>query len=225
MLTAKHIIVTAGPTHEPIDPVRFFANRSSGKQGYAIAAALAGRGARVTLVSGPVALEVPAGVERVLVETAQQMHAACEAALPADAAVLAAAVGDWRVQDFSRGKLKKRPGSPPPSLTLVANPDILASLSRPGPARPTLVVGFAAETSNVVAEARAKRLRKGCDWILANDVSPETSIMGGDENEIHLITETAVEDWPRLAKRAVAEQLADRIAARLLHAPETEPSR
>jgi phosphopantothenoylcysteine decarboxylase / phosphopantothenate---cysteine ligase len=224
-LAGKHVLVTAGPTHEPIDPVRYLANRSSGKQGYAIAAALAERGARVTLVSGPVALEAPNGVHRVLVETAEEMNAACQAALPVDAAVLTAAVADWRVQAFSSSKLKKQPGSAPPDLALALNPDILAGLSRPGPARPGLVVGFAAETSDIIAEASAKRLRKGCDWILANDVRPETGVMGGDENEIHLITETGVENWPRLSKRAVADRLAERIVARLLGAKDKEPRR
>ena len=211
-LSGRHVLVTAGPTHEPIDPVRYLANRSSGKQGYAIAGALALRGARVTLVSGPVTLAAPAGVDCILVETAREMHAACEAALPADIAVLAAAVGDWRVETVSSAKLKKQPGSPPPALALVANPDILALLSAAGPARPALVVGFAAETDDIIAHATAKRLRKGCDWILANDVGPEGGVMGGDENQVHLITDLGIEDWPRLGKQAVAERLAERIA-------------
>lgn len=211
-LSGRHILVTAGPTHEPIDPVRYLANRSSGKQGYAIAGALALRGARVTLVSGPVTLAAPAGVDCILVETAREMHAACEAALPADIAVLAAAVGDWRVETVSSAKLKKQPGSPPPALALVANPDILALLSAAGPARPALVVGFAAETDDIIAHATAKRLRKGCDWMLANDVSPEGGVMGGDENQVHLISDQGIEDWPRLGKQAVAERLAGRIA-------------
>ena len=210
-LAGRHALVTAGPTHEPIDPVRYLANRSSGKQGYAIATALAQLGAEVTLVSGPVALAAPGGVCRVLVETASEMLAACEAALPADIAVLAAAVGDWRMEAISPGKLKKQPGSPPPALTLVANPDILATLSSPGPSRPKLVVGFAAETDDLIANATAKRLRKGCDWILANDVSPAGGIMGGDENQLHLISADGVEDWPRLGKQAVATRIAERI--------------
>ena len=222
-LAGRHALVTAGPTHEPIDPVRYLANRSSGKQGYAIAAALAARGARVSLVSGPVALEAPAGVARILVETAEQMLAACETALPADIAVLAAAVGDWRVRSLAAGKLKKQAGAP--ALDLVANPDLLTGLSRPGPRRPALVIGFAAETEDLLAEARAKRLRKGCDWILANDVGAATGIMGGDENQVHLVTEAGTEDWPRLAKQAVADRLADRIADHFKQqpAPETDP--
>nr|WP_321985519.1 bifunctional phosphopantothenoylcysteine decarboxylase/phosphopantothenate--cysteine ligase CoaBC [uncultured Lichenicoccus sp.] len=226
-LSGRHALVTAGPTHEPIDPVRYIANQSSGKQGYAVASALAALGARVTLVSGPVALAAPGSahgkVERVMVTTAVEMLAACEAALPADVAVLAAAVGDWRVETVAPSKLKKRPAAAPPSLGLVANPDILALLSRPGLRRPALVVGFAAETEAVVAEAGAKRLRKGCDWILANDVSHASGIMGGDENQIHLVTEGAVEDWPRLPKLAVAQRLADRIAAALCPQPDPEP--
>jgi len=221
-LAGQRVLVTAGPTHEPIDPVRYLANRSSGKQGYAIAASLATKGALVTLVSGPVALETPPDVRRILVETAQEMQAACEAALPVDIAVLAAAVGDWRVEPVSRGKLKKQAGSPPPTLALTPNPDILATLSRPGPSRPKLVIGFAAETENVVAQASAKRLRKDCDWILANDVSPESGIMGGDENQVHLITGEGTEDWPRLGKHAVADRLAERITAHILHAPGQE---
>ena len=222
-LAGVHALVTAGPTHEPIDPVRYIANASSGKQGYAVAGALAALGARVTLVSGPVALPAPAGCQRIMVDTADAMRAACEAALPADIAVLAAAVGDWRVDSVAASKLKKRPGEPPPSLTLVANPDILALLSQPDPRRPRLVVGFAAETTDVVAEAIAKRQRKGCDWMLANDVSTATGIMGGDENQIHLITDAGSEAWPRLSKAAVSERLALRIATELNHHPRTEP--
>ena len=225
-LAGRHALVTAGPTHEPIDPVRYIANESSGKQGYAVAGALAALGARVTLVSGPVALEVPAvsrgNIERVMVKTAAEMLAACEAALPADVAVLAAAVGDWRVEAVAASKLKKRPGDAPPSLFLVANPDILTLLSRPGPRRPRLVVGFAAETEDVVAQATAKLQHKGCDWILANDVSRTTGIMGGDENEVHLIAAGAVEDWPRLPKLAVAERLAARVAGEFERHPSPE---
>ena len=223
LLAGRHALVTAGPTHEPIDAVRYIANVSSGKQGYAIAGALAALGARVTLVSGPVALPAPAGCQRIMVDTAEAMRAACEAALPADIAVLAAAVGDWRVESVAASKLKKRPGEPPPTLKLVANPDILALLSQPGPRRPRLVVGFAAETTDVVAEAIAKRQRKGCDWILANDVSEATGIMGGDENEIHLITGADIEAWPLLPKKAVAERLALRIATEIEHHQRTEP--
>ncbi len=217
-LAGRRILVTAGPTHEPIDPVRYLANRSSGKQGYAIAGALAARGASVTLVSGPVTLAAPAGVGHTMVETAEQMYATCMAALPVDVAVLAAAVSDWRVQPVSRHKLKKRTGSSPPAFALVLNPDILADLSRAGPSRPGLVVGFAAETGHLVAEAAAKRLRKGCDWMLANDVGPDGvmgGVMGGDENQVHLITAEGVEDWPRLGKQVVADRLADRIVSRI----------
>ena len=209
----RHVLVTAGPTAEPIDPVRVLTNRSSGKQGYAIASALAKLGARVTLVSGPTALQAPAGVDRVEVETALQMLAACEAALPADAAVCVAAVADWRVDAAFGVKLKKAPGGPP-TFTLVENPDILATLAKAGPARPRLVVGFAAETSDLEAQARAKLARKGCDWIVANDVSQD-GIMGGDDNEVLLISAAGNECWERASKRAVAERLASRIAEAL----------
>jgi phosphopantothenoylcysteine decarboxylase/phosphopantothenate--cysteine ligase len=205
-LAGKHILVTAGPTHEPIDPVRYLANRSSGKQGFAIAAALARRGARVTLVAGPVTLATPAGVERTDVETAQQMADAVAKALPADAAVMVAAVGDWRAESVAQ-KIKK--GESPPSLALHENPDILATLAQ-GPNRPRLVIGFAAETENVLAHAAAKRERKGADWIVANDVSGD--VMGGEANAVHLITATGVESWEKLPKAAVADRLADRIA-------------
>ncbi len=218
-LSGRHALVTAGPTHEPIDAVRYIANRSSGKQGYAIAAALAALGARVTLVSGPVALDAPPGVERIPVETALEMQAACIAALPADLAVLAAAVGDWRMVEVAAGKLKKQPDTPPPHLALTANPDILAGLSAPGPSRPRLVIGFAAETDDILAHAAGKRRRKGCDWILANDVSAAHGIMGGDENRVQLITEAGVEDWPRLPKQDVADRLAARIVRHLAGAP------
>ncbi len=210
-LTGRHIVVTSGPTHEPIDPVRYIANRSSGRQGHAIAAALAALGARVTLVSGPVAIPDPAGVAVRHVETAAEMLAACTAALPADAAICAAAVADWRVASAAAGKIKKVPGAPPPALTLAANPDILATLSAPGPGRPHLVVGFAAETENLDANATAKRARKGCDWIVANDVSGD--VMGGEANEVHLVTGGGIEAWPRLAKDEVARRLAARIAS------------
>ncbi len=210
-LAGRHALVTSGPTHEPIDPVRYLANRSSGRQGHAIAAALAGLGARVTLVSGPVALADPPGVTVRRVETAEQMLAACAAALPADVAVCAAAVADWRVAEASDAKLKTAPGAPPPALALVPNPDILATLAA-GPARPRLVVGFAAETGDMLDHAQAKRARKGCDWVIANDVRPETGIMGGALNEVHLLTAEGIEAWPRLPKSEVAARLAQRIA-------------
>ena len=205
-LAGRHIVVTAGPTHEAIDPVRVIANRSSGKQGFAIAGALAALGADVTLVAGPVSLATPAGVSRVDVESAAQMAAALEAALPADAALLVAAVADWAVAP-APSKLKKADG--PPVLAWHPTVDILAALSS-SPRRPGLVVGFAAETGNVVAEAQAKRDRKGCDWIVANDVSGD--VMGGDMNQVHLITAGGVESWERASKADVAARLADRIA-------------
>ncbi len=214
VLRGQHVIVTAGPTHEPIDPVRFLGNRSSGKQGFAIAAALAGLGARVTLVAGPVALPTPPGCDRVDVTTAIEMAAAVEAALPADAAVLVAAVGDWGVV-AAPTKLKKADG--PPVLTLTANPDILATLGHAAD-RPRLVVGFAAETGDAVANAVAKRVAKGADWIVANDVSGE--VMGGDANTVHLVTAAGVDDWPPLAKTDVARRLAVRIADALTGASE-----
>ncbi len=209
-LAERHVLVTSGPTHEPIDPVRYIANRSSGRQGHAIAAALVALGARVTLVSGPVSIPDPAGVAVRHVETAAEMLAACESALPADAAICAAAVADWGVASAATGKIKKVPGAPPPSLMLATNPDILATLAAAGPRRPGLVVGFAAETENLDANATAKRGRKGCDWILANDVSGD--VMGGEANEVHLVTASGIEAWPRLAKEEVARRLADRIA-------------
>jgi phosphopantothenoylcysteine decarboxylase/phosphopantothenate--cysteine ligase len=205
-LTGRHVIVTAGPTHEPIDPVRVIANRSSGKQGFAIAGALAASGADVTLVAGPVNLTAPPGVTRIDVETAAQMQAAVDKALPADAAVLVAAVADWGVETAD-AKLKKTDG--PPQLDWTENPDILAALAA-HPRRPRLLVGFAAETHDVVASARAKRERKGCDWIVANDVSGE--VMGGDRNRVHLITAEGVEDWEEAPKDEVARRLAERIA-------------
>lgn len=207
-LKGKHILVTAGPTHEPIDPVRYIANRSSGKQGFAIAGALAALGARVTLVAGPVALPTPAGVERIDVETAREMAAAVDAALPADAAVMVAAVADWRAGDAAGQKIKKGDAAAP-ALTLVENPDILATLAK-SDRRPPLVIGFAAETERVVEHAVAKRARKGADWIVANDVSGD--VMGGESNLVHLVTESGVESWERLAKADVARRLAERIA-------------
>ncbi len=208
-LAGRHALVTAGPTHEPIDPVRYLANRSSGRQGFAVAGALAALGARVTLIAGPVALPTPAGVDRVDTETAREMAAAVEAALPADVAVMVAAVADWRVEAAAH---KTKKGDAIPLLTLVENPDILAALAR-SPARPHLLVGFAAETERVVEHAVAKRARKGADWIVANDVSGD--VMGGDANAVHLVTADGVEDWPRLPKQAVAARLADRIATAL----------
>ena len=208
-LQGRHILVTAGPTHEPIDPVRVIANRSSGKQGFAIAAAAAEAGARVTLIAGPVCLDTPEGVTRVDVETAIQMRAAVEAALPCDCAILVAAVADWRVVP-SPTKLKKSSG--PPRLEFEANPDILAELAR-STARPALLIGFAAETDDVVAKAIAKRAAKGCDWMVANDVSGE--VMGGDRNRVHFITDEGVEDWPEASKRDVARRLVENIATRI----------
>jgi phosphopantothenoylcysteine decarboxylase/phosphopantothenate--cysteine ligase len=215
-LSGKRALVTTGPTHEPIDPVRYLANRSSGQQGAAIAAALAARGAAVTLVAGPVSIPLPAGVDVVRVETAREMLAAAEAALPVDVAVFAAAVGDWRPAAESRGKLKKDGSGQTPPLSLMENPDILRTISGlPEEKRPRLVVGFAAETDDVVEHATAKRARKGCDWIVANDVSPATGIMGGPENAAILITERGAEPWPRLSKRETAERLVDEIARAL----------
>ena len=214
-LAGRHALVTSGPTHEPVDPVRYLANRSSGRQGHAIAAALAQLGARVTLVSGPVGIADPPGVTVHRVETADQMLAACLAALPADVAVCAAAVADWRVAAPADTKIKKTPGAAPPALALVSNPDILAALAASGPDRPQLVVGFAAETGDMLEHAQAKRVRKGCDWIVANDVRPETGIMGGEQNEVHLVTADGVEAWPRMPKSDVAGRLAQHIAEAL----------
>ena len=213
-LTGKHILITSGPTFEPIDPVRYIANRSSGAQGAALAAAARDLGARVTFVTGPATVPPPPGVTVQRVETAQEMLNATLAALPADAAIMAAAVADWRVDNAAKGKVKKDGSGQPPALHLVENPDILATLSH-APHRPRLVVGFAAETDDLIAHATAKRLRKGCDWIVANDVSPATGIMGGSENAITLITETGPEPWPRLPKTEVAQRLAARIAEAL----------
>jgi len=210
-LAGRHALVTSGPTHEAIDPVRYIANRSSGRQGHAIAAALAALGARVTLVSGPVQLADPPGVAVRRVVSARDMLAACEAALPADIAVCAAAVADWRPVTDQGRKIKKVSGEAPPPLALTENPDILASLAKPGPQRPALVIGFAAETDDVIAHAKAKRARKGCDWIIANDVSGD--VLGGEENAVHLVTAEGVEDWPRMKKDEVARRLAARIAA------------
>jgi phosphopantothenoylcysteine decarboxylase / phosphopantothenate---cysteine ligase len=213
-LAGKHVIVTSGPTHEPIDPVRYIANRSSGAQGAALGAALRDLGAMVTFVTGPATVPPPHGVKVVAVETAQAMMAAVTAALPADVAVMAAAVADWRVANASDQKLKKDAAGKTPALEFTENPDILASVSK-GKSRPRLVIGFAAETNNVEAHATAKRARKGCDWIVANDVSPGTGIMGGQENAVTLISEAGAESWPRMSKDAVARRLAARIAEAL----------
>jgi len=214
-LAGKRALVTSGPTREAIDPVRYISNHSSGKQGHAIAAALARLGAEVTLVSGPVMVADPPGVRTVHVDSADQMLAACLAAGTLDVAVCAAAVADWKVARPSGAKIKKKPGAPPPALDLAPNPDILATLSKPGAGRPVLMVGFAAETENLVANAIDKRKRKGCDWIVANDVSPATGTFGGERNTVHLISAAGVEDWPTLAKDEVAGRLAARIALHL----------
>lgn len=210
-LEGKKVLVTSGPTHEPIDPVRYIANRSSGAQGSAIATALMNRGAEVVFISGPAAAPPPIGAEVIAVETAQQMADAVAAALPVDAAIFAAAVADWHVASASRSKIKKQ-NSTLPVLEFAENPDILATVSHMTSQRPDLVIGFAAETDDVLANATAKRTRKGCDWIVANDVSPETGIMGGSENAVTLITSDGAENWPRTGKAQVASQLADRIA-------------
>lgn len=213
-LIGKTLLVTAGPTHEAIDPVRYIANRSSGAQGYAIAEALSRLGAEVTLVSGPTRLEAPAGVKRVDVESAAEMLAACEAALPVDGAVMVAAVADWTPRAVAERKLKKTEGGVPPPLDLVKTVDILASLSAPGPRRPRLVVGFAAETGDLDAYAADKLARKGCDLIVGNDVT-EDGVMGGAENRVNLYSKEGVERWPRLPKAEVAQRLAHRIAESL----------
>jgi phosphopantothenoylcysteine decarboxylase/phosphopantothenate--cysteine ligase len=211
-LAGKRMLVTSGPTHEPIDPVRYIANRSSGKQGHAIAAAAAAAGADVVLVSGPVDLPDPAGAAVVRVETAQQMFEAVEAALPADIAIFAAAVADWRSESESASKIKKQPGLTP-TLKLTENPDLLSSVAHRTSGRPLLVVGFAAETDDVVGNAQAKRIKKGCDWIVANDVSAASGVMGGDTNTVHLVTGSGVESWPPQAKDQVARRLIERVAA------------
>ncbi len=210
-LDGRAALVTSGPTWEAIDPVRFIGNRSSGKQGHAIAAALARAGARTRLVTGPTGEPDPAGVEIVRVESAREMLEACRAAVPADVAVFAAAVADWRPARQTDRKIKKSAGAPN-AVELVENPDVLASIAAPGNARPALVVGFAAETENVAENARRKRAAKGCDWILANDVAPGSGTFGGDQNTIRLVSADGIEDWPTLSKSAVAERLASRIA-------------
>ncbi len=214
-LAGKHVVVTAGPTHEPIDPVRYIANRSSGKQGFEIAGALAELGARVSLVAGPVSLNTPAGVNRIDVETAVEMEAAVKNVLPADAAVCVAAVADWRMKTGSNGEKLKKSKDGVPALDLTENPDILKGLSAMTAGRPTLVVGFAAETEKVIEHATAKRERKGCDLIVANDVSASTGIMGGDNNQVHIISDKGVESWPTMGKDDVAKALAKTIAAEL----------
>ncbi|RLL71419.1 bifunctional phosphopantothenoylcysteine decarboxylase/phosphopantothenate--cysteine ligase CoaBC [Paenirhodobacter hankyongi] len=214
-LSGRHILVTSGPTHEPIDPVRYIANRSSGAQGTALAAALRDLGARVTFVTGPATVPPPSGVEVVRVETAREMLAAVETALPAEAAVFAAAVADWRVANESGQKMKKDGTGRAPALEFSENPDILATISRRAEGRPRLVVGFAAETHDVLRHATEKRARKGCDWIVANDVSPATGIMGGSENAVTIIDAAGAESWERMGKDAVARRLAARIAAAL----------
>ena len=213
-LAGKRVIVTSGPTHEPIDPVRYIANRSSGKQGHAIAAAAAAAGAEVILVSGPVNLPDPAGLSVIKIDTARQMFEAVEQSLPADVAIFAAAVADWRAENPSARKIKKEPDRTPP-LALTENPDILSSIAHRKSGRPRLVIGFAAETDEVVANARAKLARKGCDWIVANDVSPASGVMGGDINTVHLVTAESVESWPPQGKDEVACKLIARIAAAL----------
>ncbi|WP_026986939.1 bifunctional phosphopantothenoylcysteine decarboxylase/phosphopantothenate--cysteine ligase CoaBC [Fodinicurvata fenggangensis] len=220
-LAGLKALVTSGPTHEPIDPVRYIANRSSGRQGHAIAAALAHRGAAVTLVTGPVQLPDPQGVQTLHVESADEMLQACRNALPVDVAVCAAAVSDWRASEQAEQKIKKD-GTSPPALQLSENPDILAQLSKAGTERPGLVIGFAAETRDVAAQATAKRERKGCDWILANDVSAESGTFGGPDNSIILIDAAGREDWPRISKEEVAERLAARIAQTLDRTPVEE---
>lgn len=214
-LSGKHVVITSGPTHEPIDPVRYIANRSSGKQGHAIAAAAAEAGARVTLISGPVTLPDPAGVTVIPVETAKEMLAAVEAALPADVAIMAAAVADWRVAQEGSEKIKKDGSGQPPALALIENPDILSTVGHLAGNRPKLVVGFAAETQNLIANAQGKLQRKAADWIVANDVSPATGVMGGDANTVRIVTHDGIEDWPTLGKTEVARRLVARIAAAL----------
>jgi phosphopantothenoylcysteine decarboxylase/phosphopantothenate--cysteine ligase len=217
-LVGRRALVTSGPTREPIDPVRYISNHSSGKQGHAIAAALAALGAETVLISGPVHEPSPAGVKLVAVETAEEMLAACEAVLPVDVAVMAAAVADWRIEGAALHKLKKDPGGPP-LLRLAENPDILSRIAQRSNDRPALVIGFAAETDDIVENARMKLGRKHCDWILANDVSLGTGTFGGDRNTIHLVDAAGVENWPVMTKREVAARLADRIAGSLGHPP------
>ncbi|QYU68545.1 hypothetical protein J4558_27795 [Leptolyngbya sp. 15MV] len=221
-LHGRHVIVTSGPTHEAIDPVRYIANRSSGKQGFEIAAAAAAAGARVTLVAGPVHLDTPRGVDRIDVESAREMADAVKKALPADIGVMVAAVADWRSKDFARHKMKKR-GSAPPALLLTENPDILATVAA-GNKRPPLLIGFAAETDDVLDNAQAKRKRKGADWIVANDVSGAKgeSVMGGDANRVHIVRENGVETLDEMPKSEVARALVERIIAQLEQEPQDD---
>jgi phosphopantothenoylcysteine decarboxylase/phosphopantothenate--cysteine ligase len=222
-LAGRHVLITAGPTHEPIDPVRYIANRSSGKQGYAVAAAAARLGARVTLVSGPTGLAAPERVETIRIETASDMLEAVRASLPADVAIFAAAVADWRVASAADEKIKKGAKAGVPTLELVENPDILKTIAQSaGEGRPRLVIGFAAETEHVIEHARRKRKSKGCDWIVANDVSPETGIMGGDRNSVHIVTARDVESWPDLDKAEVARRLMERVAGHLAEREEID---
>ncbi|MBY0560193.1 bifunctional phosphopantothenoylcysteine decarboxylase/phosphopantothenate--cysteine ligase CoaBC [Hyphomicrobium sp.] len=220
VLEGRHVIITSGPTHEPIDPIRYLANRSSGKQGFELAAAAAELGARVTLITGPVSLVEPAGVEIIRIKTAAEMLEAVKAALPADIAVFAAAVADWRVETIQTEKIKKSEKEGAPTLSLTENPDILKMIARPGPERPRLVIGFAAETQNVLTHAQAKLKSKRADWIVANDVSPLSGVMGGENNTVHLITASGVESWPEMSKAKVAKKLMER-AAEQLHAKRT----
>lgn len=221
LLSGRHVLVTSGPTHEPIDPVRYIANRSSGKQGHAIAAAAYRLGARVTLITGPVQIVDPEGVEVRHVETASEMLAAVEEALPADIAVFAAAVADWRVATPGRGKIKKQANAGPPQLELVENPDILRTIAKRGARRPTLVIGFAAETSAVVENAQSKRKAKSVDWIVANDVSEASGVFGSEHNKVHLVTAEGVETWPEMSKAEVADALLERAAGVLSQARES----
>jgi phosphopantothenoylcysteine decarboxylase/phosphopantothenate--cysteine ligase len=222
LLAGRRVLVTTGPTHEPIDPVRYIANRSSGKQGLEIARAAADLGAEVTMVSGPTTLPDPPGVKVVHVETAVEMLAAAEAALPADIAIFAAAVADWRVAAAGAEKIKKESGAAAPALKLVENPDILRMLAQMGPRRPKLVIGFAAETEKVIEHAQRKLRSKGADWIIANDVSPGTGTMGGDSNRVHIVSKEGVESWPKLSKEDVARRLVRRAAAHLSGKPVKE---
>ncbi|MBN9247765.1 MAG: bifunctional phosphopantothenoylcysteine decarboxylase/phosphopantothenate--cysteine ligase CoaBC [Hyphomicrobium sp.] len=216
-LEGRHVLITSGPTHEPIDPIRYLANRSSGKQGFELAAAAAELGARVTLVTGPVSLPEPSGVGIIRVKTAAEMLEAVKAALPADIAVFAAAVADWRVETTEAEKIKKSEKARAPTLKLTENPDILKAVARPGPGRPRLVIGFAAETQNVIDYAKSKLKSKNADWIVANDVSPLTGVMGGENNTVHLISASGVESWPEMSKAKVARKIMER-AAEQLHA-------
>ena len=214
-LLGKTVLITAGPTHEPIDPVRYIANRSSGKQGYALAKAAVALGARTILVSGPTSLEIPEGAEVIPVETAREMLEVCKEELPVDIAIFAAAVADWRVENPAGEKMKKKNKSDVPDLQLTQNPDILRTIANDKTARPTLVVGFAAETQNVVANAQKKLKSKGCDMIIANDVGEETGVMGGGENTVHVVSSTGVEDWPQMSKQQVADRLMELFAEKL----------